>query len=420
MKLHRHPSSYVLAAALSGSLVLTACGGGSGFSEDAEGGETGSSATAEGPVSLTVLIGSSGDAETNAVREAAEAWAEETGNEVEVIAATDLAQERAQGFASGNPPDVFYLDAAQFGDLAAAGNLYAYEAEDNDDFYESLRDTFTWDGTQYCAPKDFSTLALQINTESWEAAGLTEDDYPTTYEELAEVAEQLTTDDQVGLVISTGIDRAGAFVVGHGGWWLNEDGTEPTANTPEVLAALEYLQDNISAGHFALANQVDSGWGGEAFGTARAAMTIEGNWIHGALQNDYPDIDYTVVELPEGPAGKGTLLFTQCWGIAADSDAKEQAVDLVNHFTSPEQQMAFAEAFGVMPSRQSLADDYTEAFPDNAAFVAGGEYGHGPISAPGMTDVVADLNSQLESLGSLDLASVLESFDTNAAAVLGR
>ena len=123
-------------------------------------------------------------------------------------------------------------------------------------------------------------------------------------------------------MISTGIDRAGAFVVGHGGWWLNEDATEPTANTPEVLAALEYLQENISAGHFALANQVDAGWGGEAFGTGRAAMTIEGNWIHGALQNDYPDIDYTVVELPEGPAGKGTLLFTQCWGIAADSDAE--------------------------------------------------------------------------------------------------
>ncbi len=142
--------------------------------------------------------------------------------------------------------------------------------------------------------------------------------------------------------------------------------------------------------------------------------------IVGMIEEKNPDIDYSVVELPEGPAGKGTLLFTQCWGIAADSDAKEQAVDLVNHFTSPEQQMAFAEAFGVMPSRQSLAEEYAEAFPENAAFVAGGEYGRGPISAPGMTDVVADLNSQLESLGSLDLPSVLESFDTNAAAVLGR
>jgi multiple sugar transport system substrate-binding protein len=48
-------------------------------------------------------------------------------------------------------------------------------------------------------------------------------------------------------------------------------------------------------------------------------MTIEGNWIRGAMKNDYPDVAYTVAELPEGPAGKGTLLFTQCWGIAAES-----------------------------------------------------------------------------------------------------
>jgi multiple sugar transport system substrate-binding protein len=411
--------SYLLAVALAGSLVLAACGGGGGF-EDEPGGDASAPASAEGPVSLTMLIGSSGDAETNAVREATDAWAEETGNEVEVVAATDLQQERAQGFASGNPPDVFYLDAAQFGDLAAAGNLFPYEAENNEDFYESLRESFTWEGTQYCAPKDFSTLALQINTAAWEEAGLTEEDYPTTYEELAQVAEQLTTGDQTGLVISTGIDRAGAFVVGHGGWWLNEDGTEPTATSEEVVAGMEYVQDNIAAGHFALHNQVDAGWGGEAFGTGRAAMTLEGNWIRGAMSNDYPDVEYTVVEAPEGPAGPGTLLFTQCWGIAADSDAQAQAVELVNFLTTPEQQLAFAEAFGVMPSRQSAAEDYASSFPENEPFIAGGEYGHGPINAPGMVDVVADLNSQLESLGSLDLPSVLESFNTNASAVLGR
>ena len=55
-------------------------------------------------------------------------------------------------------------------------------------------------------------------------------------------------------------------------------------------------------------------------------MTIEGNWIRGAMTNDYPDVDYTVAELPEGPAGKGTLLFTQCWGVSADSPDQEAAV----------------------------------------------------------------------------------------------
>lgn len=418
----RTPRLFAIAAI--GSLALSACGG-SGFEDTGSGGDDASNesqapASAEGPASLSMLIASSGDAETQAVEEAAAAWAEETGNSVEVTVASDMNQELAQGFAGGSPADVFYLDAGAFATNAEAGNLYAYEAEDNEDFYEPLRDAFTYEDEQYCAPKDFSTLGLIINQAMWEEAGLTEDDIPTTYEELAQVAETLTTDDVTGLVLSPGIDRAGAFVVGSGGWWMNEDNTAPAANTPEVIEGLQVVQDMVSSGSAALSSQVDTGWGGEALGTGKAAMTVEGNWIKGAMENDYPDVDYTVAELPEGSAGPGTLLFTQCWGVAAQSEAQAQAVELVNHLTSAEQQLAFADAFGVMPSRESASADYTEAYPEDAAFIAGGDYGHGPINVPGIADVVADLNSQLESIGDADLQAVVESFDTNAEAVLGQ
>lgn len=410
----------LVAFGLTTTFALAACGGGEGFEDEGSGGDADAPASAEGPASLVMLIGSSGEAETAAVEEATAAWAEETGNEVEVRAATDLGQELAQGFAGGNPPDIFYLDASQVAEQASAGNLYGYEAEDNDDFYPALQEAFTYDGQQWCAPKDFSTLALQINTAAWEEAGLTDDDIPTTYEELATVSETLTEGDQVGLVLGPGIDRSGAFVVGNGGWWLNEDATEPTGTSEEVLAGLEYVKENMAAGNFAYAADVDAGWGGEAFGTQRAAMTIEGNWIRGAMSNNYPDVEYTVAELPEGPAGPGTLLFSNCWGIAAESEAQAQAVDLVNYLTAPEQQMAFAEAFGVMPSRQSVTEEYTEAFPEDAPFIAGGEYGRGPINAPDMAQVVADLNSQLEDIENADLQQMMESFDTNASAVLGQ
>jgi multiple sugar transport system substrate-binding protein len=415
-------STRMLALAAAGVLTLSACGGGEGFEDTGGDAAEGSQppASAEGPAALRMLIGSSGDAETNAVTEAAQAWADETGNTVEVTVASDLNQELAQGFAGGSPADVFYLDAQSLADNAKAGNLYAYEAENNEDFYEPLRNSFTYDGQQWCAPKDFSTLGLVINQQMWEEAGLTEDDIPTTYDELGEVAGTLTTDEHVGLVLGPGIDRAGAFVVGNGGWWLNEDNTEPTANTPEVLGGLQYVQDLMKEGSATLSSQVDAGWGGEAFGTGKGAMTVEGNWIKGAMANDYPDVEYTVAELPEGPAGPGTLLFTVCWGIAADSPNQAQAVDLVNHLTAPEQQMAFAEAFGVMPSRQSVAADYESAFPEDAAFIAGGEYGHGPVNAPAIKPVVDDLNSTLESFEDADLEAAVEDFDTNAASVLAQ
>jgi multiple sugar transport system substrate-binding protein len=408
-----------LAITMTAVAALTAACGGGGFDEDS-GGSASGPASASGPVDLRMLIASSGDAETNAVRKATDAWASKTGNKVTVTVASDMNQELAQGFAGGNPADIFYMDAARFATFAQNGSLWPYadQLPDNGDFYESLRKSFTFDGKQYCAPKDFSALALQINTDLWKAAGLTDADIPTTWAQLNAVAKKLTTGKQVGLGMSTGIDRLGAFVVQNGGWWLNDRNTEATAATPEVNNALTFVQKGVQEGQVGFANALDAGWGGEAFGTQRAAMTIEGNWIRGAMKSDYPNVKYTVVELPEGPKGKGTLQFTQCWGIAAQSKAQAQALDLVKSLTTVEQQMAFADAFGVMPSRQAAADQYKAKYPEDAAFIAGGTYGRGPINAPGMEQVVADLNSKLENLKSANVPQVLESFDTNADAVL--
>jgi multiple sugar transport system substrate-binding protein len=411
----RRRRTSLAALAVTSSLALAACGG--GFEEESS---SEPASSGDGPVELQVLIASSGDAETKAVEDAAAAWAEESGNEVEVVVANDIAQQLSQGFAGGNPPDVFYVDAGVFGDYAEAGNLYPYldQMEDAEDFYPNLVETFTLDDQGYCAPKDFSTLALQINTESWKKAGLTDADVPTTWDELQTVADKLTTPQQAGLVLSLGRDRVGAFLVQNGGFWVDAETGEATATEPSNVEALEYVQGLLASGSAVLAPDVDAGWGGEAFGTQKAAMTIEGNWIRGAMSNDYPDVDYTVAELPEGPAGKGTLLFTQCWGISADSEDQEAAVSLVESLTSPEQQLANAEAFGVMPSRESAQADYVEQFPEDAPFIAGGEYGQGPVNLPGLGPVLADLDSQLEQIATADAAQILESFQKNAEAEL--
>jgi multiple sugar transport system substrate-binding protein len=399
------------------ALLLGACGGGGGF--DAK---KSTQPSKSGPVKLQLMIGSSGDAETNAVKAATAAWGKKSGNTVEVIVASDLGQQLGQAFAGGSPPDLFYTDASRIGDFAKAGNLFAYGDQVKDEnFLPSLVQAFTYDGKFYCAPKDYSTLALVINTDLWTKAGLTDADLPTDWAGLETVAKKLTTGKVTGLVIGNDINRGGAFMKQAGGWVVAEDGTKMTADDPKNLAGLAEVKKMMKEGilKFNTDTSPAAGWGGEAFGKGIAAMTIEGNWIHGALTNDFPKVKAQFAELPAGPGGKGTLLFSTCWGMAAKSPNQAQAVDLVKYLTSVDQQMEFAKAFGVMPSTEDGIAKFAAAYPGDAAFAAGGDYGQGPVNLPGFDPVMAAFNSKLATLGKGgDPKTMLSDLQKNGTAAL--
>jgi multiple sugar transport system substrate-binding protein len=397
-----------VALAAASAVMLAGCAGN---------GDTGDSGGSE----LTILIGSSGPAETEAVQAAADTWAADNDATVEVIAADDLNQQLSQGFAGDDAPDLFYMGWDQFANYATNGYLdtYAQDLSNADQFYPSLVDTFTFDSSFVCAPKDFSTLGLIVNTDIWAAAGLTDADIPTDWDSLEAVATKLTSGSTVGLSFGLEYARLGVFMNQAGGTLVNDDGTEATADSPENLAGLEYVQKLHDAGVLKFPSEIDAGWGGEALGAGKAAMVIEGPWIKG-IAADYPDTKWAAYELPEGPGGKSTFTFSNCWGIPANSDTRDAAVSLVEYLTSDEQQLAFADAFGVIPSTESGAASYAEKYPDYASFVASNDYAVSPVNFAGSAAVVGDFNAQLEGMtsGGVDLQGVLTSFQDELQAAL--
>ena len=399
------------------ALLLTAC---SSASPSAAPGSAAASASAEPGSDLTILIGSSGDAETDIVKSLVAEWSAGSGVNAEVKVAADLNQELSQGFSSNKPPDLFYLSTDQMAAYAATDSLepYAESLSNADDFYPNLREAFSYNGQFMCAPKDFSTLALIINEDMWADAGLTDDDIPTTWEELASVAEQLTTDDHVGLGYGPEVQRIGVFMAEAGGAFIDADGTTAVVDSPENAEALQFVKDQMAAGTFSYSSDLGAGWGGEAFGKGLAAMVIEGNWIQGAMTNDFPDVNYVVAELPEGPGGKGTIQYTNCWGMASLSDNIPGATSLVEFLTTPESQLAAAEAFGVMPSVASAAEDWKVAFPELAAFIDGAAYAINLPSQPGTGDVIGDFNSQLATLSATEPETILASVQASLQAAL--
>ena len=371
-------------------------------------------------VTITALIGSSGPAETFAVNNAAAAWSKQTGNKVNVIVASDLGQQLAQGFASGNPPDIFYLGNDQVATYAKTGVLAPLDKLKNvNSFYPTLRTAYTYNGHLYAAPKDFSTLALVVNTASWKGAKLTGKDYPTTWAQLASVAKKLTRNGQVGLCTNPEFHRLGVFMIQAGGWITSKDGKKATVNSAANLKAFNFVKSMIKAGSMKLTNQIGAGWGGEGFGKKQCAMTIEGNWIAGAMKADYPTVGYKVVQLPAGPAGKGTLQYDGGWGLAAASKNKTEAMALITYLTQTKVEMGNAKAFGVMPSVKADAKEWKKLYPQWSAFLDGASYSRSIPTIPDVAKVLGDFNTQLQGLPNGDAKSILDRVNQELQAILG-
>jgi len=416
-RLRRLAVSASLTAVLVGA---TACSSSSGGGSTKQAETTG----ATSGKSLTILIGSSGDAETNAVKAAASAWASSTGNTVNVQVASNLDQQLTQAMAGGAPPDVFYLSPSSFQTLAGDGSLAAYGSQlsDGSDFYPALTKAFTYKNQLFCAPKDFSTLAIEINTDLWKAAGLTDADLPTTWDKLEVDAKKLTSGKVTGLVIGDTLDRVGAFMAEAGGGYLNSDGTKFTFDSDANVQGLTYVQKLAKEGVLKFPKQVGAGWGGEAFGKGLAAMTVEGNWIQGAMTKDYPNVKYLTVPMPTGPSGKqGTLSFTNCWGIAAKSKSQTAAVKLVEALTAVPQQLTFAKTIGVMPSRSSAKDQYISQNPASKAFIDEATYAVPQVTTKGFAQVQSSFDSSVIGLatGASDPKTMLTTLQQNAQSLLG-
>jgi multiple sugar transport system substrate-binding protein len=413
--------SLTVAAAV--ALVAAACGG-SDFADDE--GDSDDAAPADDteepaePASLTLMGFSSGTAEDDALNAIIESYNAQSQNTARFNPVPEYDTALQAALAGGSPPDVIYIDSNRLPDLVEAGALSPADGrlDDDGDFYESLRETFTYDGTFWCPPKDFSTLGLVYNVDVLEEAGV---EPPTTWDELAAAAEALTDGDQVGLVVAPEYPRWGVFMFQAGGGVTDPDVTAMTIDSDANREALSYLESLYTDGYAATPTDLDSGWAGEAFGQGRAAMTIEGNWIVGAMNNDFPDINWAVSELPAGPEGPGTFVFTVCYGVPAASQNQEAAWDLVNYLVSPDALLEFTEQFPVMPGRESVAGDWTDAHPELGAFVAGAEYARPFQFVPGFQAVVDVLNDGIQGIaaGNRSVDEVISQVDEAGQAELG-
>lgn len=285
--------------------------------------------------------------------------------------AGDYRVQMTTNFSAGTVPDIFYVNAEytpewiEEGFLEPLDEYIAKQGFDTSAFFAGYLDTFKGpDGAQYGLPKDGNTIAMGYNTDLVTTP-------PTTLAELLTAADGLKGQGtlKAPICINPGLDRGLAFIYAQGGSLLTADNSAAAIDSAESKAAVQWYLDLVKNGQAKTPVQLGDGWCGEALGKGDVAIAFEGGWLKGAMDNDFPDINWDFAEMPAGTAGKATISYTAAYGIDPDSDSKDAAWVVMQYLTGPDGMQKWTEGGIAIPSRNDVP--VPEGFE---VIVAGGDY----------------------------------------------
>jgi multiple sugar transport system substrate-binding protein len=283
---------------------------------------------------------------------------------------------------SGTEPDIYYMDIFQFPffveqDVLLPLDDYMESADiSRDDFLDTLMEAFTFEGSVYGIPKDFNTLALFYNQDLLEQAAVEEPTDDWTWEDL-EAASQAVTEatGKAGFSVPADPGRFPIFVFQNGGQIMTGDFTDTAIDRPEAIEAGQFYTGARTDGWAIIPTDIGVGWQGEAFGKGEAAMVLEGGWLVPYLTEQFPDLRYSAVQPPAGPAGEGNLVLTVAYVINSRSPNPQAAFDAITCLTSEEHQLQVLQSGFALPSRAALQDnEYLDENPVARTIFTGAEF----------------------------------------------
>lgn len=274
-----------------------------------------------------------------------------------------------------------------------------------DSFTEGMLATGTFDGTVYSLPTEAGDYALVYNKEMFDEAGL---DVPTTWDEVADAAEALTTDDRYGIYLPIGTGEWPVFtwqamLWSAGGELLNEDSTEVAFDTPEGVTALKTWADLVDSGvAYPSSLQTDAdGQGIASLQTGQVGMVITGAYNLGKLDEALGAENVGVATFPmiEEPAmNTGT---NNSYILDGTDEEEAGAWDFLQYWLSPEVQAEWCIASGYLPTNVETAQtetftSFVEEDPRMQVFVDELEYARARPSILEYSAISAALSTEIE------------------------
>ena len=354
------------------SLSLTACDGG---------GKTGKSAEKDkafeelenGKVKLKFLMWGTPQEKDAVIKVLLKFKAQNPDIGIQVISVDSLnySDKLNAMFAGGEYPDVFYLHKQDFYKYASKNQLlpldsYSKEADFNlSDFYPKLVDAFTFGGTLYGIPKDWTSFVLYYNKDMFDAEKLAYPNENWTWDDFLKAAKALTKDinsdgqiDTYGIVIETWADWYNSWIKQNGGEIFDGSGNWVFGNPKYINAnaeSIQFIADLINKHKVAPDISTSKQLGKEdMFMNGKVAMCIYGRWVQLKFKS-VNNFKWDYAALPKKTT-RGSTVVCVAYSISKETKYPAESWKLLKFLTGFEGQVYTAQSGIGIPSRKSLVE----------------------------------------------------------------
>lgn len=223
--------------------------------------------------------------------------------------------------AGGTPPDVagFWshslVNFAEKGAIMPLDRLMERDGLSREDYIPSIYGCVAFRGRTWGLPSTPATIAMHYNKDLFRRAGLDPEHPPATLDEMESMCERLTAKAADGSFSQMG------FVPTDPGWWgtmwphffgrpiVSDDGTELLCDSPENVAAFEWMQHWIEKYGRHETRAFEAAYRGEfasasnSFMAGRIALMLQGVWMASFVEEHAPDMDWGVAPFPAAVPG---------------------------------------------------------------------------------------------------------------------
>lgn len=274
--------------------------------------------------------------------------------------------------AGGEGPDLARIDIIWSPEFAQLGGLMELDTT-MPDFQELADQTFPgplatnlYNGHYYGLPLDTNTRVWVYNQAVLDAAGI--EAPPATIEELREQCAAVQGTGEAVYAFADGGTYGWAvvpWIYSFGGAITNPEATQATGylNSPETVAAYEFLKEMVDSGCFAKSMAGSGEDVNNMYFTNQAAAILDGPWFYAMAEGQYPDFEVKSTLLPAGPGGSASVVGGENIVIFANTQHPEEAMEFLRFTQSEEYQLAMSEVGQITVRNDLLESDFYANHP---------------------------------------------------------